>query len=119
MRKPRDGEGPPRKRGRPSKLTPEQWDAVCHCLAHGERTSTLARALGMAKSTISERLSARVRTIKLLALELVRAEFSEQIKGDPPSVQAQLTAMNEYLLAYSCAEMRRRHGRRQGRHAEP
>jgi len=109
----------PRKRGRPSKLSTEQWDAVCHRLANGESTSSLARGLGLAKSTISERLSARVRTIKLLALQLVRAEFSEQIKDDSPEDQQWLTAMNENVLAWACAEMRRRHGRRQGRHAEP
>jgi DNA-binding transcriptional ArsR family regulator len=112
-------DSPTQGRGRPSKLSPKQWDAVCHRLLHGERTSDIARALGMAKSTISERLSVRVRTLKLLAIELVRAEFSEQIKDDSPEDQQWLTAMNENVLAWACAEMRRRHGRRQGRHAEP
>jgi hypothetical protein len=82
-------------------------------------TSVLARRLGIAKSTISERLSVRVKTLKLTAIELLRAEFSEQIRDEPPSEQAWLTAMNEGLIAYACAEMRRRHGRRQGRHSEP
>lgn len=118
MRMP-SGEAIPRRRGRPSKLNSGQWDAVCHRLVQGESTSALARALGIAKSTISERLSVRVRTIKQLALGLVRAEFSEQIMDESPEDQAWLTSMHENVLALTCAEMRRRHGRRQGRHAEP
>ena len=107
------------RRGRPSKLNQGQWETVCNRLAHGESTFSLARALGLAKSTISERLSARIKMLKLAAIELLRAEFSEQIRDEPPSDQAWLTAMNENLIAYACAEMRRRHGRRQERHAEP
>ncbi|WP_372342166.1 helix-turn-helix domain-containing protein [Geothrix sp. PMB-07] len=107
------------RRGRPSKLSQEEWEAVCYCLCLGMSTSALARRLGIAKSTISERLSAQVKTIKHAAIELLRAEFSEQIRDEPPSEQAWLTGMNEVLIAYACAEMRRRHGRRQGRHSEP
>lgn len=60
-----------------------------------------------------------VKTLKHTAIELLRAEFSEQIRDEPPSEQAWLAGMNEALIAYACAEMRRRHGRRQGRHSEP
>lgn len=108
-----------RGRGRPSKLEPKQWDEVCHRLAHGESTSSLAREFGLAKSTISERLSVRVRTLKQIALKLVRAEFSEQIIDLPPTEQDWLTAIFERLLSMVCAQMRHRHGRHQGRHSEP
>lgn len=107
------------KRGRPSKLSEEEWDTVCIRLANGESTSAVARELGLAKSTVSERVSAQVKAIKLAAIELLRAEFSEQILDLSPSEQAELTAMHERLIAYSCAVFRRRHGRRQGRHGEP
>ncbi len=107
------------KRGRPSKLSEEEWEMVCHRLLDGEGTSTVARTLNIAKSTVSERLSAQVKTIKLAAIELLRAEFSEQIQHFSPPEQAELTAMHERLIAYSCAVMRRRRGRRQGRHSDP
>lgn len=111
-------EGRPR-RGRSSKLSEEQWEEVCNRLAQGESTSAVARELGFAKSTVSERVSAQVKAIKLAAIKLVRAEFSEQILDLPPSEQAELTAMHERLIAYTCAVFRQRYGRRQGRHSEP
>ena len=43
--------------GRPSKLTPTQWDEVGKRLSAGESAASLAREFGVSRPTISERFS--------------------------------------------------------------
>jgi len=85
-------------------------EAVGQRFANGERTSALSRALGLSKSTILERQSEWVRTIKLAAIELLGAELSNRIKDELPSDRVLFTAMHENFIAYACSEMRHRHG---------
>ena len=106
-------------RGRPSKLAPWQWERIICRLVHGESTSAVAREHGLAKSTISERVSVRVKNLKCFAIQLLETEFSEQIWGESPAMREWLMGCYRRLIVISLAMMRHQHGRRQGRHSEP
>ena len=73
----------------------------------------------MAKSSISERLSQRVKTIKLMAIQLNKIEFSEQIMEFSNSDQECFLAIFEWMTHLALAVIRNRHGWKQGRHSEP
>jgi transposase-like protein len=105
--------------GRPSKLSATQGDGICCRLANGETTSSLAREFGIAKSTISEWLALRVKTIKALAIRLVRAEVSEQMADQSPAERTLSMQLLDGSLALTLAELRNRYGRHRGRHSEP
>jgi len=108
-----------RRRGRPSKLSDRQWAAVLRRLMDWEPTSSVARKYGLAKSTISARFSNEVKIMKVLALNIVRSEFFEQIRSESDQDQHQLLNMHEHLLAVCLVLLRQKHGRHQGRHSEP
>lgn len=109
----------PKPRGRPPRLHPSQWSEICLRLLDGERTSSLAREFGLAKSAISGRLGKQVRNTKLEAIKKLKTEFSEQIIKVPSTERAQLIAMHECLITYAFSVIRHKHGRVQGRHSEP
>jgi hypothetical protein len=71
--------------GRPSKLTIEQWSEVTRRLAEGERAADLAKAYGVSKTAISNRVSKRAETVKAVANQLVAAEH--ELRSLPVSEQ--------------------------------
>lgn len=60
--------------GRPSKLTPGQWDQIGKRLLAGEKARVLAREFGIAESTIRERFSEINGKVKDAANQLLAAE---------------------------------------------
>ena len=75
--------------GRPSKLTPAQWDEVQRRLLAGETASALAREFGVVESAIRKRfgaardVSAKSAKVKNVALKL--AEASAALEALPPT----------------------------------
>ena len=75
---------------RPSKLTDKQWDEIKSRMLKGEKAADLAREYGVSKTSISERLSERIRTMKTVSNQLVTAE--QNLKALP--VSEQVTVLN-------------------------
>lgn len=71
--------------GRPSKLSIEQWAEVTRRLAEGEKATELAKAYGVSKTAISNRVSKRAETVKAVANQLVAAEH--ELRSLPVSEQ--------------------------------
>lgn len=62
--------------GRPSKLTPEQWDELTGRLAAGEKAADLSREYGVSPSSISKRVSKVSQQVAKTAHKLVDAQNS-------------------------------------------
>ncbi len=60
--------------GRPSKLSAEQWTEITRRLAEGEKAADLAKAFGVSKTAISNRVSKRAETVKAVANQLVKSQ---------------------------------------------
>jgi hypothetical protein len=85
--------------GRPSKLTPKQWDALERRLLAGERAADLSREYGVSKTAISARFSKRIETVKAVANQLVSAEAS--LRALPLSEQLSALTLADELRAIS------------------
>lgn len=90
--------------GRPSKLTPEQWEQIHRRLIKGEKPADLSREFGISKTRISERFAGRFETVKAVANQMLAAEtafqalpITEQI--ETVSVLNDLRAMSKHLGA--------------------
>jgi hypothetical protein len=75
---------------RPSKLTDRQWEEIKSRILKGEKAADLSREYGVSKTSISERLSKRVETMKAVSNQLVSAE--QNLKALP--VSEQVTVLN-------------------------
>jgi len=75
---------------RPSKLTDKQWEEIKSRMLKGEKAADLSREYGVSKTSISERLSERIRTMKSVSNQLVTAE--QNLKALP--VSEQVTVLN-------------------------
>jgi hypothetical protein len=75
---------------RPSKLTDRQWEEIKSRMLKGEKAADLSREYGVSKTSISERLSKRVETMKAVSNQLVSAE--QNLKALP--VSEQVTVLN-------------------------
>jgi len=75
---------------RPSKLTDKQWEEIKSRMLKGEKAADLSREYGVSKTSISERLSKRVETMKAVSNQLVSAE--QNLKALP--VSEQVTVLN-------------------------
>jgi transposase len=64
--------------GRPSKLTPAQWDEIRRRLANGETVRGLAREFEVSPSAVSRNCSKEVASIKSAAWRLAQAEIQLQ-----------------------------------------
>ena len=60
--------------GRPSKLTPDQWQTIERRLAAGERAAALAREFGVNRSAVSQQVAQRARTIRAMAHKVAEAQ---------------------------------------------
>lgn len=78
--------------GRASKLTDDQWEELQRRILSGETITALAKEFGVSKSTISEKVSERNRTIKTVANQLATAEISfEKLNISERSLTRSLT----------------------------
>jgi hypothetical protein len=84
--------------GRPSKLTPKQWDAVDRRLLEGEPCRSLAAEYGIAESAIRKRFSAH-KQIKAVANQLVSAEAA--LHSLPVSAQISARTLADELKEIS------------------
>ena len=84
---------------RPSKLTEGQWEEIKSRLLKGEKAADLSREYGVSKTSISERLSKRVETMKAVSNQLVTAEQS--LKALPVSEQVSVLNFVDDLKAIS------------------
>ena len=75
---------------RPSKLTDRQWEEIKSRMLKGEKAADLSREYGVSKTSISERLSKRVETMKAVSIQLVSAE--QNLKALP--ISEQVTVLN-------------------------
>lgn len=90
--------------GRPSKLTPAQWDEIHRRLLKGEKTADLAREFNISKTRISERFSGRFETVQSVANQILTAEqafqalpVAEQI--ETVSILNDLRAVSQHLAS--------------------
>lgn len=60
--------------GRPSRLSPREWDTIAWRLLSGEPLSALAREFGISKSAVSQRLADQVSACRRVALQLFEAD---------------------------------------------
>lgn len=84
---------------RPSKLTDMQWEEIKARLLKGEKAADLSREYGVSKTSISERLSKRVETMKAVSNQLVSSE--QQLRSLPVSEQVTVLNFVEDLKAIS------------------
>lgn len=85
--------------GRPSKLTPEQWESIKKRLLAGEKASDLGREFNVSKTAISARFSKRIETVKTVANQLVSAESA--LRALPVSEQLSALSLADDLRAIS------------------
>jgi hypothetical protein len=85
-------------KGRPSKLTPQQWEEVGKRLAAGEQSAKLAREFGVSKSTLSGRFSAFPhQQVRKLGEEL--AALPVQAQNAAVSLADELRSVSRHLAA--------------------
>ncbi len=84
---------------RPSKLTEKQWDEIKARILKGEKAADLSREYGVSKTSISERLSERIRTMKAVTNQLVKADSN--FKALPVSEQVTVLNLVDELKAMS------------------
>lgn len=85
--------------GRPSNLSPAQWEELKSRLLAGEKAADLAREYGVSKSAISTRISKRVETVKSVASKLFEAD--QAFKDLPVSEQIMTMNLVDELKAIS------------------
>jgi hypothetical protein len=85
--------------GRPSKLTPAQWDELKDRFTKGEKPADLAREFKVSRATISERFSKSVGNIKTVANQIVEAEVA--LKSLTVSEQISAVGLANDLIAMS------------------
>ena len=74
--------------GRPSNLSDNQWEALMARLLKGEKAAALAREYGVSKSSISQRVSKRIETVKSVASQVVAADNALKELPIPDQVAA-------------------------------
>jgi hypothetical protein len=84
--------------GRPSKLTPTQWEEVGRRLANGEKAAVLAREFGVSSPTISERFSEFPKA-KVRELGAALAELPVQAQAAAVSLADELRMIGGNLAA--------------------
>ena len=88
--------------GRPSKLTPTQWDEIGRRLSAGETAASLSREYGVSQTTISERFSefpkAAVRKLghELAALPTHAQQAAVSLADELRSISTHLAAAGRY-----------------------
>ncbi len=89
--------------GRPSKLTPQQWERIAERMSRGERLTDLAREFKVSKASISQRVSKlaqkRTERIEGVANQLVTAETA--LRSLTVSEQAQALELRTRLMSIS------------------
>ena len=85
--------------GRKSKLSEKQWEAVKTRLLSGEKAADLAREFGVSKTTISERFSERIQTVRDLANKIVEVDYA--FKKLPVVDQLETLSLVDELKAIS------------------
>lgn len=81
--------------GRPSKLTPEQWDTLERRVALGETAASLAREYGISQTQISLRVTKVSKVLKETAERMAGAQ--EAVAALPPKQQAKVMALADHL----------------------
>lgn len=74
--------------GRPSNLSDNQWETLMGRLLKGEKAAALAREYGVSKSSISQRVSKRIETVKSVASQVVAADNALKELPIPDQVAA-------------------------------
>ncbi len=85
--------------GRPSKLTPSQWDDIGRRLAKGEKPSALAREFKVSPATLSERFSKTTEKVKTVANQIVATDAA--LKSLTVSEQLSAVSLANDLIAMS------------------
>ena len=85
--------------GRPSKLTPEQWEVVKRRLMAGEKAADLAREFKVSPALICTRVSKRVDAVRNVATGLIVAE--QALRNLPVSEQLNVLSLVDELRAIS------------------
>ncbi len=85
--------------GRPSKLSPAQWEQIKQRLIAGEIAADLAREFGVSPTAISTRVSKQVETAKAVANQLVAADTA--LRSLPISEQVSVLTLADNLRAIS------------------
>jgi hypothetical protein len=79
--------------GRPSKLTPTQWEEMGRRLAGGEAAAALGREFGVSETTISKRFAQFPKN------EV--AELGKRLAALPPAAQAAAVTLGDQMRAIS------------------
>ncbi len=85
--------------GRPSNLTDRQWETLMARLLKGEKAADLAREFKVSKSSISNRVSKRIETVKAVANKVVEAD--QALKELPVADQVAAMTLIDDLKAIS------------------
>lgn len=84
--------------GRPSKLTPTQWEEVGKRLAGGETAASLAREFGVSQTTLSQRFSEFPKAkVQKLGTEL--AQLAPEAQRAAVSLADELRSISTHLAA--------------------
>ena len=84
--------------GRPSKLTPAQWDEILARLVNGETVSALAREYGVDKANISRRFSKLAQHLQDVAKRLVWTQWAlEALTAQPPILELMGVETTEFF----------------------
>lgn len=84
---------------RPSKLTDAQWHEIEKRMLAGEKAAALAKEFKVDRSTISQRLSPGVKNVKVVANQMLEAEYA--FKALPVSQQIATVNLMDELRAIS------------------
>lgn len=85
--------------GRPSKLTPAQWDEVARRAAEGEGIRALAREFGVDEAAIRRRVSPQTPQVRSVAVQLVEAQ--KALAALPPPQQHLAMSLADKLRSIS------------------
>lgn len=85
--------------GRPSNLSDAKWEELKARLAKGEKAADLAREYKVSKSSISQRVSKRIETVKTVANQIVAADVA--LKALPVAEQVLVHSLVDDLKAIS------------------
>jgi len=85
--------------GRPSKLSPEQWEELAKRLSAGESAASLSREYGVSQTRISERISKVSEVVKKTAEKLASAQTA--LAALPVAQQYAAVSLAEKLRSIS------------------
>ena len=85
--------------GRPSKLTPAQWEEIKARVLAGEAASDLAREFGVSRASVSKHVSKQIGNVKVVANQLVAAD--DALRAMPVSQQLLTLKLADELRAIS------------------